>query len=416
VEVHRARAPFQAAGSGFAAGSHVVLMQQPASAFAKALLESQRYPDLRKHPDGPPLRPYDVTAHTLPLLLGVTAITASEPFAADLERLDSATVAPGQVSGRGRFLAFGHKTGDLVALGRLLGEGIRVRWALEAFVDAGRRFAPGTLLAAAGKRERLVGLARELGLELRAVSRAPRALALRAPRVGLYQSWVASMDEGWTRYVFEKEMGVAYRTLHDTDVHAGLEGRLDVVVLADQERKDLVNGHAPGSLPDAYTGGLGPTGVARLKGFVEAGGTLVALNRASELPLQDFGLGATNALAGVKDDAFFCPGAILRATADPSHPLAHGLGESSIVWFEDGPAFDLTAGRVVLSYAEDEPLLSGWLRGGGRLKGKAALAELPLGKGKVVLFGFRPQYRAQSWATYVALLNALYLSAATLAR
>jgi hypothetical protein len=307
----------------------------------------------------------------------------------------------------------GHRTGELLALGRLLKAGVAVRWALEPFADGGRRFEAGTLLVPARERPRLEALANELGLEVWGVSSGPpRALALRPPRVGLYQSWVASMDEGWTRYVFEQEMGVAYRTLHDAEVRgAPLAGRFDAIVLADQERKDLVNGHAPGSLPEAYTGGLGEAGVARLKAFVEAGGTLVTLNRASELPLRDFGLGFTNALADVKDDVFFCPGAILRAAADSRHPLAHGLGPSSIVWFEDSPAFELTAGSAVLRYEEDAPLLSGWLRGGERLKGKAALAEVPLGRGKVILFGFRPQYRAQSWASYVPLLNALYLSA-----
>jgi len=52
------------------------------------------------------------------------------------------------------------------------------------------------------------------------------------------------------------------------------------------------------------------------------------------------------------------------------------------------------------------------MQGGDRLKGRAALAEIPLGRGRVVLFGFRPQYRAQSWATIPALLNAIYTSAA----
>src|SRR5947199_6391524 len=108
----------------FPAGSHVVLMAQPFSAFAKSLLERQRYPDLRQWPGGPPQRPYDVTAHTLPLLMGVEVVTVETPFTADLEKVDAVGVAPGSIArGPGRFFALGHRNGELVALGRLLRAG-----------------------------------------------------------------------------------------------------------------------------------------------------------------------------------------------------------------------------------------------------------------------------------------------------
>ena len=120
-----------------------------------------------------------------------------------------------------------------------------------------------------------------------------------------------------------------------------------------------------------------------------------------------------NALAGVDADR------LLLSRLDPAprgrtprSPLAHGLPETTPVWFEGSPAFEVEKGSVVLRYEAEDPLLSGWLLGGERLRGKAALVEVPLGKGRVVLFGFRPQYRAQSRVTYAALLNALYLSAA----
>jgi hypothetical protein len=420
VEVRRARAPFEALGQSFPAGTHVVLMAQPASAFAKTVLERQSYPDLRRSPSDAPQKPYDTTAHTLPLLMGVD-VRAAGVFTADLVIAEDTPVAPGRVEGKGRFLALGHATGDMVALGRLLRRGVSVRWATEAFGDRGRRFEAGSLLVPATARDALEPMARELGVVARGVDTAPPALVVRRPRLGLYQSWRPAADEGWTRFVFERDLGVDYETLHDADVRrGGLARRFDVVLLPDQAAKEIVEGNAPGSLPDEYTGGLGEEGVASLKAFVEAGGTLVTLNGASRLPIEDFGLGVSDALpkrpsqsAAQDPDAVYAPGAILRVTIDPREPLAHGLGSAAAIWFEESPAFEAKRGTVVARYADDSPLLSGWLLDGERLAGKAALVVAPLGTGRVVLFGFRPQYRAQSWGTYVALLNAIYLSAAT---
>jgi zinc carboxypeptidase len=426
VEVHRARAPFTAGERTVDAGSWVVLMAQPYSAFAKTVLERQHYPDIRQYPGGPAQRPYDATAHTLPLLLGVEVTTVAAPFAADLELVTQTSVRPGLVRGHGPWLALGHRTGELVALGRLLRERVPVRWATAEFTDAGQRFPAGTLLVPASARARLQPMAHELGIVAHAVAAAPPALVLRAPRVGLYQSWVPAIDEGWTRFVFEQQAGVDYQTLHDRDVQAGgLRDRFDVIVLPSQSTGAIVTGYPPGTMPEEYTGGLGAKGVEELKAFAEAGGTLVALDAAARLAVRDFGLGVRDVLAVERPQPgaaapprapvasdFFCPGALLRVTTAP-HPLAAGLDPSAAIWFEESPAFEVERGTVVARYPEENPLLSGWLLGERRLFGKAALVEAPLGRGRVVLFGFRPQYRAQSWATYPALLNAIYTSAAT---
>jgi zinc carboxypeptidase len=416
VELHRARAGFSAGGHAFDAGAHVVLLRQPYGAFAKQLLERQRYPDVRPFAGAPPQRPYDVTAHTLPLLMGVEAIEIAAPFAADLERVDAVTPMGGRVErGRGPYLALGHATGDLVALGRLLRAGVAVRWATAPFTDRRRTFPRGTLLAPAAARARLAALAPELGLVVRPVSRLPPSLALRAPRVGVYQSWLAPMDEGWTRYVLDRQVPVEYRTLHDADIRAGkLREGLDAIVLPDQSAAQIVAGHAAGTMPPEYVGGIGREGVAALRAFVEEGGTLVALDSATELPISEFALPVSDALAPADaGGAFYIPGSILGVEVDAEPPLAHGLDATAAVWFENSPAFDVRAGRIVARYPAADPLLSGWALGAERLHGRAALVEAPLGRGRVVLFGFRPQYRAQSWSMYVPLLNALYLSAAT---
>jgi hypothetical protein len=419
VEVHRARAAFAAGGTRYRAGSHVILMAQPASAFARTLTQVQHYPDVRAYPGGPPQRPYDATAYTIPLLMGAAATPVAAPFDADLELMPAPLTLP---AGGGRVPAasamaytVAHDSAGIKALIRLLRDGAQVGWAGTSFRAANRAFDAGTLVVAgnAGARERLADLADHLPLTITALDRGvPGVRPLRLPRVGLYRSPLAAIDEGWTRWIFE-QWGLPYLTLGNGDVQdAGRLGeRFDVVVLPDQSPGAILHGISPGQAPLEYVGGIGETGLASLRGFVEAGGTLVTLDSASMLPIERFGLPVVNVVASAAREVVG-PGSILRTRVDASHPVGFGSPIESMAWFEHSPAFRVSGNaRAIVRYPDaGSPLLSGWLLGGEELRGAAAVVEVPLGRGRVVLFGFRPQYRAQTWATFGLFFNALFYS------
>ena len=140
----------------------------------------------------------------------------------------------------------------------------------------------------------------------------------------------------------------------------------------------------------------------------------VALNEASEFAIAQLQLPVRNVLHEVSNREFYCPGSILRTQIDAEHPLAFGMEKESIAWFEQSPAFeimDASRAKAVATYpASASSLLSGWILGEQKLRGKAALVEVTLGKGRVILFGFRPQYRGQSLATLPLLFNAILTS------
>src|SRR5947208_378819 len=313
--------------------------RQPYAGFAKTLLEPQRYPDLRLFAGGPPLPPYDVTAHTLPLLMGVTAVPARDSL----------------------------------------------RFALSAPVEPPAA-SPGY----------------------------PGFAGPEAPRIGLYRSYAAPIDEGWTRWVFDT-WKVPYVSVVDSVVRAGkLRDRFEVIVLPDQSPPELFDGLLS-QYPAPYAGGLGQEGVEALRQFVTDGGTLVALNDASRFVVQRLLLPVRNVLESVADDEFYAPGSIFRLELDASDPIARGLPPQSVAWYESGPAFevlDSSAARIVGRYPvdADKVLLSGWALHPERVAGRGALVEAKLGTGRVVLFGFRPQYRGQSIATYPLLFNSLRLT------
>jgi len=329
------------------AGSYFVALAQPYAANVRALFEPQVYPD-RRTATGAAERPYDVAGWTLPMQMGVETKllrTVREP--------------------------------------------------------AGQR--PMTLLSDEND------VRRDLGLKPRQQGAAsPVENPVRGSvRLALYRSWTNSMDEGWTRYVFDT-FNVPYESLRDREVRAGnLRAKYDVIVLPSMRTREIVEGRQRESAPAEFTGGITEAGVENLRRFVEGGGTLVCFDASSELAIRAFNLPLRNALAGLPSSEFYGPGSILRLDVDTAHPLARSLPREVDAYFINSSAFEPTNAadararvRVVARYGERDVLRSGWLLGERHLAGRVALAEASVGRGRVVLFGFRPQHRGQTWGTF----------------
>ena len=230
-----------------------------------------------------------------------------------------------------------------------------------------------------------------------------------APRVALYKSWEEPMPAGWQRWVFD-EHGMAYDTLHDADIRAGALESYDVLILQSQEPESILHGFGADEVPAPYAGGLDGQGSDEVRAFVRNGGRVVAVEGAAQYVIDLFDLDVSDATSSAAASDFYVPGSLLRLELDPASELAQGMRPEVAAWFwEDSRAFAVNDPRVRVAarYGSGDPLLSGWAIGGERLAGQPALLEADLGPGSVVLFGFQPNYRAQSMATWPLLFNAI---------
>jgi hypothetical protein len=433
VEVHRADAAFEADGRQYAAGTFVIPMAQVFARYAKDMLEKQTYPEVRRGPNAAPEPPYDVTAWSLGMLLGVDTVFVNNPLpAVKLSKLEGLPKMPGDVSGSGSRFSFDYKGPDTaIAINRLLKDGARL-----AFDGASRVTVAGLSRGRVGEVAKEFGLAvkaspeprtsnaerRTANAEPRTTNAEPRtageASPFHAPRVAIYQPWTGgNMDEGWTRWVLEQyEFNLT--SIHNGDVRAGrLRQKFDAIILADQNARDIVDGYGAATIRPEYRGGIGEGGVEQLKQFVAEGGTLVTLGNACDLAIERLPIPIRNLKRGLTRDQHFAPGTILKVEVDTQHPLGYGTAAETYGFYVNSPFFAVVEGfasqrtSVVARYPNSDVVASGWLRGEELMAGRAAIVSVDLNPGRVILFGLRPQHRAQTHATFPLLFNALYMAA-----
>jgi Zinc carboxypeptidase len=418
LDVYATKAGFKANGVSYPAGSWVIPMDQPYSAMAKELFERQRYPDELENGTAKSIDlPYDVTGWTLPLQMGVDVDAVTDPLEADQRGLLTKVVAvqlpEATVDGAGTVFAISHKANASFELvNAALAQGGTVSLAQEPVKTAEGAENGAFLIGGLGLAS-VEGLTKRFAVPAVAVSAPAHTLALKKARIGLYRPWAPSIDEGWTRWVLEN-YGFAPKSLYNADIRsANLKNRYDVIVLPDMSSRQMMQGFGVGIVPGQYVGGLGEDGINNLREFVRAGGTLIALNRTSSSLIPLMSLPVENVIEGAKSDKFFCSGALLRVETDHADlPANYGISESPVVMFQAGPAFQTLPGfhgAVLARYPKQtNPLESGLLLHPEAIEGKIAALEVAYGRGRILLYGFKPQFRGQSHATYKYLFNELY--------
>jgi hypothetical protein len=446
IDVYQTKESFVSDGVSYPPGTWVIPMNQPFAYFVKNVFEEQRYPDLSKYPHAwqglvrpqkfpnSYLPPYDMAGWTLPYQMGVQVATANTPLNVKLEALEQVIPHVAKVSsGAGYAYLISPKTNNsFIAINRILNKGGEVQRAKDKFSVAGASYPAGTfiVLTRSVSSSFMHSLAQELHLSIGVADGriSSTAFQLKAPRVALYKSWVANMDEGWTRWIFE-QFEFPFTNIHDADVKAGELGkRFDVLVIPAISTAAIVNGHKPGTIAPQYEGGITKTGVGNIKQFIEEGGTLVTLNSGCFFALEELGLVVKDALKEIRPAGrgetpkkeppkFACPGSLLRMNFNPKHPVSYGMPEEAPALFSRSPAFDILssfksdkAPVAIAKYPKGNLLMSGYIMGEKYLYNKASVVEVPYGKGTVILLGFGVQSRAQPYGTFKLLFNSLYYS------
>jgi len=340
----------------------------------------------------------------LSMQMGVQVDRAEDSFRADLE--STGDIQPAEQS-------LDHRdNSSFLETASLLEAGSRVRWAADGSILTGN----------------------SSGFDA-------AAYELKKPRVAVYEPWTANMDAGWTQWVLD-EFRVPFTIVRNQDLYkGGLRARFDTIVLTSQSMTSILHGYREGESTSRritpseapilqrpeYTGGIGLSGAAELQAFVRSGGTLIAFDEAGELPVQLFPIPVRPLLSApaerdAADSAYYSPGSIIRIIVDPKNPIAFGMPREAFAYQNGGQAYEITLTkehntnprmiRVVANYASKNLLGSGWISGERAVLAKPILIDASYGQGRVILFGFRPQFRGQSFGTFKFLLNAIYLGSA----
>jgi len=415
-------------GVSYEKGDFFITLAQPYGRFIKAMMEIQKYPTVKDGVDGDIVEPYDVSGWTLPMQMGVTYRAINQPISSQALRkikLSDLKVSNQPMPSPGSYLLSGRENDSWKLVNALLKQQssplpIRVVKDSET-AQAGDFIIQGTQ----SQMNFISKLASEHNLDLTPVEdKTLQTKAMKRQRIGLYQSALPNMDEGWTRWVLD-HFGFNYQSLKNEAFNSkNLFSAWDVIILPNMSRDAIIKGYSQDryqtdadTIPVSYRNGIGEVGISKLLDFVKNGKTLILLDSSWEIARQDFKLPIRNQLDGISEKHLFIPGSLLKINIDNQDPLAWGMPQESILYFSNSPAFRTTPTGsqhikryAVARFSDCGPhLLSGYAKGESHLDRGLTALRFQVGQGQLVVFAGRVQHRSQTSATFKMLFNAIFL-------
>ena len=429
IEVGQVSQAFKVDTTTYPAWSYVIKRDQPYGRLAKNLLEKQQFPDAR-------LTTYDDSGWTIGLAMMVDVVEVADSSILKVPTTLVTTVAlKGKMSGRGTAgLAVAHQGSNNMVTFRYRLKNVPMRIAEQSFTAEGMEFPAGSfVIADMTSATEIRKAAEELGLNGAALSALPTVPMHDAelPRVAIYSQWTGTQSLGWYRMTFDK-FGIPYDLIYKEQVEQGnLRARYDVILAAEQNLSRTTVMQAPAAKPVPYqksdkykflgmygetadmTGGFRQKGVDAFAGFLEGGGTLIAVGDAARLPI-DFGWAGTvekTNVAGLTSQRPLVQGTIVR----PEHPVFYGYaGKTLPIKYVGGQPFRVGVAdeeNVLARYVGgNASVLSGLMVGADSLRNRPFAVDVPRayhGNGRVILFSNNPIYRWQNHGEFNMIFNSL---------
>jgi hypothetical protein len=224
------------------------------------------------------------------------------------------------------------------------------------------------------------------------------------PRIALMHTWLSTQTEGWWRMALDKlQVPYDYISTQDVAKAGDLRAKYDVILfgpVGDASAQQIIDGQPMWGNPlpwkttaltpnlghidatDDIRPGLGETGVANLKRFVQAGGLLITAEDTAKFAID---IGLAPGVFITKTDKLKVVGSVLQAKfVDRSSPVAAGYSRDELALYSAaGQSFkvsNLVTGDKGLPTAKDFQRPTG--RGGPHdtdtPEGRASIAAAPL--------------------------------------